>query len=334
MTDDRALRTADEQATLEDVYYAYRFILRRPADPAGLANYEKLVSGGLSFAELVRIFEESDEARERVADRLQPIPVDLGGYQVCVQKRDSDFAHSILATRDYEPHVRQAVRERIRPGDVVVDVGANVGCIALMASALVGEEGLVVAIEPNPDNLRLLYAGVMLNGSKNVRVFSCAASDRPAIASLTGGISNTHLVAARELGPETVYTQTVVLDEFLAWLPRLDLVKLDIEGHEPRAFAGFTTLIERYRPAIVVEFNPRCLIDLAQREPIAFLDQMFALYPRLRAISAFDDDASFERSSDLMDYWHLRNKEVTEAGLLPDRLLHFDLVGDRGRRNP
>ena len=80
----------------------------------------------------------------------------MGGYQVCVQRRDLEFARNIIATHDYEPHVRRAVRKRIGAGDVVVDVGANVGCIALLAATLVGDEGMVVAVEPNPDNLQML----------------------------------------------------------------------------------------------------------------------------------------------------------------------------------
>ena len=139
-----------ERATLEDVYHAYRLILRRPPDPDGFAHYESLVAGGLSLEDLTRGFADSDEAR---AD-TQPTQIDLGGYRVCVQRRDIEFARTIIATHDYEPHVRRAIRERLCAGDVVVDIGANVGCIALMAAALAGERGLVVAVEPNPDNLR------------------------------------------------------------------------------------------------------------------------------------------------------------------------------------
>ena len=316
----------DDRATLEDVYYAYRLILQRPPDLAGLTHYQQLVTEGLSLDRLVRTFLDSDERR---AD-LQPTPVDLGGYKVCVQKLDTDFAPAILATHDYEPHVRQAVRELLRDGDVVVDVGANVGCIAFLAATLVGEHGLVVAVEPNPNNHQLLCAGVLLNGFRNVRVFPFAASNRHELFSLTGGISNTHVAAARAPGDGTVYTQAAVLDELLGWLPRLDLVKMDVEGHEPQALEGFKSLVERHRPALVIEFNPRCLTDLQERDPMAYLAQIFALYARVRAISHWGDDDTFERPSDLMEYWRRRNREVTNAGLLPDRLLHFDLIAERG----
>ena len=315
-----------DDATLEDVRYAYRLFLKRLPDAAGLANYERLVARGLALDDLIRGFSNSEEAR---ADTL-PTPIDLGGYRVCVQPRDADFARAIIASRDYEPHVRRAVRDRLDPGDVVVDVGANVGCIALLAATLVGDRGTVVAVEPNPDNLQMLYAGMVLNDVANVRVLPHAASVRSEVCSLSRDTSNSNLVAAQAPGL-CVYTQTVVLDEVLAALPRLDLVKMDVEGHEIDAFDGFRASIERHRPALVVEFNPRCLVQLEQREPAELLDRLLALYPSVRATSAFGDDEPFSRTAELLEYWRDRNREVTAAGLLPDGLLHFDLIAERGR---
>lgn len=321
---------ADDRATETDIRYAYRLILRRDPDPGGLAHYRQLVADGLTLDRLIRSFVNSDEYRLRQADEATPTPVDLGGYQVCVQKLDTDFGQAILASHDYEPHVRQAVREHLREGQVAVDVGANVGCIAFLAATIVGERGRVIAIEPNPDNLQLLYRGVVLNGFRNVDVLPFAASNRRTVFALTGGTSNTNVVGAEGAGDGVQYTQAVVLDELLGHLPRLDFLKMDIEGHEPQAFEGGSTLITRFRPTLLVEFNPRCLVDLQRQDPLAYLRQIFALYPRVRAISHFGDDEMFEGPEGLMRYWERRNAEVTEQRLLPDRLLHFDLVATPG----
>lgn len=318
-------------ATAEDVRYAYRLILRRPADPGGLAHYLRLVERGISLEYLAESFAASDEAQE---DRL-PTPVDLGGYRVCVQKRDAEFGRNILATKEYEPHVRRAVAERLRAGDVVVDIGANVGCIALQAAGIVGREGLVVAVEPNPDNLQMLYAGIVLNGLDNVRVLPHAASAAASVVSLSDNPSNSHVLAAQAPGgPRSVYAQTVALDEALAWLPRLDLVKIDIEGHEIAALDGFATLVARHRPALVVEFNPRCLRKQGEDAPAALLDRILALYPAVRALSAFGDDERFSRTPDALAYWRRRDREIADAGLLPDGMLHFDLIVERNRPRP
>lgn len=319
--------------TEDDIYYCYRLFLRRPPDPDGLAHHRREKARGISLDELANQFITSEEARGPA--RHGPTTVDMGGYQVCVNENleTEPFLRGIVNTREYEPHVRQAIRDRVQEGDVVVDVGANIGCIALLAAALAGPRGLVAAVEPNPENVQLLYAGMAVNEAQNVRVLPHAASDRTEVLSLAGG-SNAHLVGARPPGPAVVYAQAVRLDEALSWLSRLDLVKMDVEGHEVFAFDGFRNLIARHRPALVIEFNPTCMINHEQQDPAALLDRILSLYPRVRVTSEHGDDVSFERATDLLGYWKRRNAELTAARRIPDDSLHFDLIAERGRPRP
>jgi FkbM family methyltransferase len=317
---------AGDRATDDDIYFAYRLILRREPDAVGLAAHRRLVAEGLSLHQLIYSFFNSEEYRFSHDEESRPTPVDLGGYQVCIQKQDTDFAQAIFHSHKYEEHVRQAARENLRDGDVAVDVGANIGAIAFLAATIVGPAGRVVAVEPNPDNLQLLYRGIVLNAFDNVEVVPLAASNRRAVFSLTGGTSNTHLVGARAPMDGGYFVQSAPLDDVLGDLPRLDFVKMDIEGHEPQALEGFSRLIERHRPVLLVEFNPRCLIHLQEREPLAFLKQIFAWYRRVRVLTAFDDDEILGSPEAVMEYWERRNREVTARELLPDRVLHFDLV--------
>ena len=329
----RSRRRWHHHVTDDDIFYSYRLFLQRPPDPAGLAHHRREMARGMPLEELVSRFLNSEEARGPA--RHGPTAVDLGGYQVCIneQLETEPFLRRIVNTREYEPHVRQMVRDRVEKGDVVVDVGANVGCIALLAARLAGPDGCVVAVEPSPDNVQMLYAGMVLNAAHNVRVLPYAASDRNGVASITGG-SNTHLVEPRRPGAAVVYAQTVVLDEALAWLPRLDLVKMDIEGHELLAFDGCRGLIERYRPTLVVEFSPTCMINHGQQDPAVLIDRILALYPSVRATSEHGDDASFDKAADLLEYWDRRNRELMDATGIMDDALHFDLVAERGRPRP
>ena len=57
-----------------------------------------------------------------------------------------------------------------------------------------------------------------------------------------------------------------------------------------------------------------------------FLKQIFAFYPRVRITSAFEDDETLDSADKVMAYWERRNREITAKKLLPDRMLHFDLV--------
>ena len=327
----RPASATDDRATEEDIFYAYRLILKRDPDPGGLAHYRQLVAGGLSLDRLIRSFVNADEYRLRQTDESRPTPVDLGGYQVCIQKLDTDFGQAIFHSHQYEEHVRHWARQHLRAGDVAVDVGANVGALTFLAASLVGPAGRVIAVEPNPDNLQLLYRGIVLNRFENVEVLANAASNRREVFSLTGGTSNTHLIEAREPVEVGYFVQSVVLDEALGDLPRLDFVKMDIEGHEPQALEGFRRAIGRHRPALLVEFNPRCLVNLQQQDPLGFLKQIFEFYPRVRVTSAFDDDVVFDAPDEVMAYWQRRNIEIVGQKRLPDGLLHFDLVAPPGR---
>ncbi len=312
------------QATMADVEAAYRLFLRRPAEKAGYRHYKAQVDQGMSLERLSSVFVESDEYKRLC--RPEITTVDLGGYSISIDTKDTDFAPGILFNRDYEPHVRAAIRRLFKPGETFVDVGANIGCISLLAASIAGPEGRVIAIEPNPNNLQRLYAGIVLNGFGNVKVMAYAVSDRATTFSLGGGTSNTTVTAARGVDTATMFAQAIVPDVELAHLPRLDFLKIDIEGHEPHALAGCTQLIRKHNPTLLTEFAPRCLGEVERIDPRDYLRQVFDLYPRVTAITLFGDDVEFDDPDAVMSYWHRRNAELTAAGILPDGMLHFDLI--------
>jgi FkbM family methyltransferase len=313
----------DGLATVADVRAAYRILLGRDPDPGGLANYSRLVSRGLTLERLRSIFLNSDEYRRRVGAESDVVEVDLGGYLVVCRASEPDFGQSIVEHARYEPHVCAAVSELLGEGQTCVDVGANIGCITLLAARLVGPEGTVVAIEPNPENLDLLYAGIVANGYANVRVLPYAASDRRAVFSLAGGASNTHLAAA---GAGNHYAQSIVLDDLLADVPAVHLIKMDIEGYEPVALRGLVQTLERHRPILLTEFNPRCLRDIHGADPADYLRELASRYRRFRALTAFGDAVDLDDPEAVMHHWHLRDGEVSAQGLLPPGMLHFDLI--------
>jgi FkbM family methyltransferase len=254
------------------------------------------------------------------------VPVDLGGYVVCVRQSETDFGKVLIATQQYELHVRSAICELLKEGQTFVDIGANVGCISFLAAQIVGPKGRVVAIEPNPDNLQLLYAGIVLNGFENVCVLPYAASNARRIFSLTGGTSNTYLVPAKHYKEVSLYTQSIVLDEELAHLPAIDFVKMDIEGHEPSVLQGFSSLIRKHNPILLTEFNPRCLVDVQGTQPIAYVEQLLTYYSRLQVITPFGDSVTFTDADAVMQYWWERDRELVCQKLLPERMLHFDVI--------
>lgn len=314
-------------ATDADVLAAYRLILQREPDEAGLAHYRQRVREGLPVAELVNNFLMSDEYHDRLEHRRAEDlrEIDLGGYRLLVSIGDPEFGALLHSYGVYEEPVRDAMRANLSPGDVCVDVGANIGVLTLLASTIVGPSGKVIAVEPNPENVQLLYRNIAFSQAANIDVLPLAASDRRAVFSLTGR-SNTHLVSARGAADGGgTFVQSIVLDEMLADLSRLNFVKMDIEGHEPAALRGMRRLLERHRPVLLVEFNPRCL-GVQGEDPLGYLELVFSLYGRVQVISQFSSAPPFARAADLLAHWTATSAEVTAKGVMPEGLLHFDLL--------
>ena len=242
---------------------AYKLLLRRSPDPEGLKYYEGRVDRGFTIDELASSLMNSDEFRKRIVPLLpgelkvgirrhvlaeEVVPVDLGGYVVCVRASDQDFGRAIIATRDYEPHLRRFLAQSVRPGQVVVDVGANIGCLTFQAARLVGDRGRVIAIEPNPDNVQLLYAGILMNAWANVQVCPCAAWDAPGIMSRQGGASNTYLDArGPPRGGPRVHPAGPSRRGARASGPISISSRWTSKGTSPHAVRGARALIERHR---------------------------------------------------------------------------------------
>lgn len=318
--------------TEDDIRFCYEFFLHRPPDDVGVKHYRDRMAAGATLEEIIRSFAGSDEFLMKVGRHLREdiTEVDLGGYSVAVHRLDSDFGNAIVQSKQYEEHVRKAVREHLTPGDVFVDIGTNVGVMALLAATIVGPSGRVIAVEPEPENLQMLYRGIILNGVTNVDVWPFAASNTQSVFSL-GGLSNGHVEeAGRSIATEAgaKLVQSVRLDDLLGDLPRLDCVKIDIEGHEPKATEGFWANVTKHRPTLIVEWNPRTL-KRAGEDMSAYAAKLLALYPSLRVTSAFGDDLAVTSAGEIVQLWTRRDAELAAAGKIPAGLLHFDLIAAR-----
>jgi FkbM family methyltransferase len=312
--------------TDEDIHFCYTFFLKREPDDAGLAHYRERMAAGATLEELIRGFAASDEFLMKIGS--QPAndiaEVDLGGYLVAVHRLDPDFGNHIFQFKEYEEHVRKALRENLHDGGVFVDIGTNVGVMALLAGKIVGPKGRVIAIEPEPANLQMLYRGIIINKLANVEVWPFAASNARNIFSL-GGLSNGHIEDTGAVGASGKLAQSVVLDDLLGVLPRLDCVKIDIEGHEPAATEGFWANLKKHRPALIVEWNPRTL-KRAGEDTRAYGAKLLEIHPTLRVTSAFGDDHVVKTADELVQFWEKRDAEITASGKLPAGGLHFDLI--------
>jgi FkbM family methyltransferase len=155
----------------------------------------------------------------------------------------------------------------VRPGQVVYDVGANIGFFTILCARLVGPEGRVFAFEPMPANVATLRHNIAMNGLENVTVvekalsFSSGTAELfispwPAFHSLNveGAVKRDN--RGRDAGAPIV-VETVTLDGFLRGHggPVPDLVKLDVEGAELLALEGMRETLRTRAPLLVCELH-------------------------------------------------------------------------------
>lgn len=154
----------------------------------------------------------------------------------------------------YERHLQGRFVNVVKPGNVVYDLGANVGFYTLLASRRVGPRGRVLAFEPFPRNVTFLRRHLELNGVTNVELHPEAVSDADGTARFeeAGGPSMGRLGA----GGGIVVT-TVRLDSLLARgdTPLPDVIKVDIEGAETQALEGARRLLGAARPVIFLALH-------------------------------------------------------------------------------
>lgn len=166
-----------------------------------------------------------------------------------------------------------------REAGVVLDVGANVGFTALTA-ARAGAH--VVAVEPHPDNLRLLRANVERNHA-DVEVVAAAAWDAAGTVTLAEATTNTgdHRAGVHVAGRSEVEVPAVRLDDIATG--SVGLVKLDTQATEHVALRGARELIARCRPVILAEFWPQGIRNLGE-DPAAVVREYAELGYRVTVV--------------------------------------------------
>jgi FkbM family methyltransferase len=158
----------------------------------------------------------------------------------------------------YEFAVSHLVRQYLGPGDVFVDVGANIGYYSVIAGAAVGHSGTVYAFEPSARIRARLERNVMLNQMRQIMIRPEAVTAHSGIVRLVEpqGVGNDGLAYVQtSAGSEGVEVQAIRLDELPEFSERSpQLIKVDVEGGEPEVFRGATALLDRSdAPSIVFE---------------------------------------------------------------------------------
>ena len=203
----------------------------------------------------------------------------LGRYKMFVSTADVGFGAHVMLDGLWESWLTVFMASHVKTGMNVVDAGANHGYYTLLFSDLVGPKGKVAAFEPNPPIAQLLKQSVAVNGfSSHATVYEKALVAEEDVT-LTFYAEDAEPKNARVVGAElaahdrTVQVQGSRLDSVLAHWPRVDFMKVDVEGAEEAMIEGSSAILERDRPKLVLEFSAvRC------KAPEKLLDYLNSLY--------------------------------------------------------
>jgi FkbM family methyltransferase len=152
-------------------------------------------------------------------------------------------------------------RRQLKPGDVVLDVGANAGLYTIIAARMVGEQGHVYAFEPG-EAIELLRHNVALNRLNNVTIIPAAVSNTTGTASFGVATDNAmSSLAKTDRADQTIAhwteVKTMRLDDAIKdyGIDRVDFIKVDVEGAEALVFEGARDLLARDKNRVTILFE-------------------------------------------------------------------------------
>lgn len=192
---------------------------------------------------------------KEISTVISPI---IGHFKINVNTKNFIDAN-IFYTGDYEPYLKVKFKELIKEGDIILDVGANIGFHTLYFAELTGKMGKVIAFEPIPINFNALQKNINLNDFNQILIINKALGN-------TNTLLNIHInpetqnPGAFNLFDDGVKNLTIACvrgDDYLneSGSRRVDFIKVDVEGFELEVFKGLEQTIKQFMPIIIFEYD-------------------------------------------------------------------------------
>jgi FkbM family methyltransferase len=215
------------------------------------------------------------------------LPLDI---KLLAYKRDA-VGRGLYRRKIHEPALTEFLLTRFANAAQrnFIDVGANIGYFSCLMSKLAGPSGTVLAVEPEPNNLKLLEQNLKVNDLMNVTVHACALGASEGLAKLglyKAANRGRHSILDAD-ATATIPVRVRTLDELakssssgVAWW---SLVKIDVEGYEGFVLAGAKETLPRIE-CLVMEFSP-ALLKRAGLDPEPMLDTLCREFSKIYRIA-------------------------------------------------
>ena len=167
--------------------------------------------------------------------------------------RDDDkYIGERIALQKYEEYESELILRNVNINSVVVDVGANIGYYTLLLAKVCKK---VYAFEPDFDCFKILLKNIAENKLQNVVAINKAVSDKKEVRAMIkdkSNLGNSRLDIRCQIS-DIRKIETVKLDDEIR--EKVDLIKIDVQGWEPKVIMGAKKMIKKYKPILFLEFN-------------------------------------------------------------------------------
>lgn len=160
-----------------------------------------------------------------------------------------------IEVEKYEPYETQLILRQTKKGNIVIDVGANIGYYTVLLADRIGKTGKIYAFEPDKANFKILKKNVEANNLKNVEIINVAVGSKAGKIKLHKSKENLGDHKLYGNGKEVKEVKIIKLDDFLKG-KKIDLMKIDTQGWEPEVVVGSKELIKKNKPTIFLEYSP------------------------------------------------------------------------------
>jgi FkbM family methyltransferase len=200
----------------------------------------------------------------------------------------------------------------LRPDDICFDIGANIGLTSLIMAAHV-PRGRVLSVEAGPTVFRLLQDNIARSGCDRVTPVHAAAGETDGTARFTENSAYGHI--SRDGVEVPLRTLSSLAGEHA--LPRVDFLKIDVEGHEFPILRAALDLLRCDDPVVFLEFNACCQIAHSAVNPLEFAQWLLRVFSHVWRVDRSDGELTLHRIPP-DGALHLLHGIMVRAGTLTD----------------
>ena len=194
---------------------------------------------------------------------------DIQNSKMLLDLKDKGISRELAINKIHEAQSTEFLKSLLKKGDVVIDIGANIGYYVLIESKIVGKKGKIFAIEPSKRNFEFLTKNIKLNNVRNVKAFNFAVGDKDGyvefIETQQSNRSYVSLLSGEDIAAKKYKVKMRSVDSFVKEneIKKVSLIRMDIEGFEAYALKGMQDILKKKLPDyFYIEFHPKAIGEL------------------------------------------------------------------------